>query len=269
MILGVRHVTTYRYDRPVRSVVQSHRLRPARCDGQRVLDWQVAVSGGIMGGGFCDGAGDWVQGWTVPGPVTEVTVTVTGRVETQDLAGILRGHREKLAPEVWLRKTAATRCNPAMADLAEATLPKGEGLDLAHALAAAVAEAVAYEPGATDAGATAAEALERGAGVCQDHAQILIGLARRRGMPARYVTGYLQADAEGQAHEAAHAWAELWVPALGWVGFDAANRCCPDDRYIRLGSGFDAVDAAPIRGLARGTATEALDVMVAVEAQQQ
>ncbi|GAB1364405.1 hypothetical protein MASR1M32_36410 [Rhodobacter sp.] len=44
------------------------------------------------------------------------------------------------------------------------------------------------------------------------------------------------------------------VPGLGWVGFDPANRCCPDDRYIRLGSGFDARSAAPIRGIARGPA---------------
>jgi hypothetical protein len=60
------------------------------------------------------------------------------------------------------------------------------------------------------------------------------------GLPARYVSGYLLADADGhgKAHEAAHAWAEIWIEGLGWVGFDPANRCCPDDRYIRLGSGL-------------------------------
>lgn len=269
MILSVMHQTTYRFDRPVRSVIQSHRLRPARFEGQRVIDWLVTVTGGIKGGGFRDGGGDWVQGWTVPGPVSEVSVTVAGTVETADLAGILRGHRERLPPEVWLRKTPATRCNPAMAELAESTLPAGEGLDLAHALAAATADAIVYAPGTTHAHSTAAEAMDQGSGVCQDHAQVLIGLARRRDMPSRYVTGYLHSDADGLVHEASHAWAELWVPDLGWVGFDAANRCCPDDRYIRIGSGFDAADAAPIRGLARGEAAESMDVVVAVEAQQQ
>ena len=52
MILKVHHVTTYRYDRPVRGVVQSHRLTPSRCDGQRVLDWSIKVSDGIAGGAF-------------------------------------------------------------------------------------------------------------------------------------------------------------------------------------------------------------------------
>lgn len=269
MILTVRHVTTYRYDRPVRAVIQSHRLRPARFEGQRVIDWQVEVPGGQKGGGFRDGAGDWVQGWTIPGPVSEVTVTVSGSVETFDLAGILRGHREKIPPEVWLRPTPATRCDAALAALADETAPQAQGLDLAHALAAAVSAAVAWTPGATEAGTTAAEALARGAGVCQDHAQILIALAHRRGLPARYATGYLLADAEGRSHDAAHAWAEIWLPVLGWVGFDPANACCPDARYIRLGCGRDAADAAPIRGIARGEASESLEVSVAVGAQQQ
>jgi transglutaminase-like putative cysteine protease len=73
---------------------------------------------------------------------------------------------------------------------------------------------------------------------------------------------------EGPA-EAAHAWAELHVQGLGWVGFDPANRCCPDARYIRLGSGLDARAAAPIRGIARGGGGESLDVAVAVAAAQQ
>ncbi len=85
-------------------------------------------------------------------------------------------------------------------------------------------------------------------------------------MPARYVTGYLMTRGDGSLEEASHAWAEILVAGLGWVGFDAANRCCPDERYIRLGSGRDARDAAPIRGVSRGGGVEALDVSVSVSA---
>ncbi len=269
MILTVRHTTIYRYDRPVRAVLQSHRLRPARFDGQRVLDWSAEPVGGLRGGGFRDGAGDFVQAWTIPGPLSEVVVEVRGTIETTDLAGVLRGYRERLPPEVWLRKTPATRCDAALAALADETAPEASGLDLAHALARAVAEALPYAVGQTQSQTSAAEALARGAGVCQDHAQVLIALARRRDLPARYVSGYLLTDAAGRPHEAAHAWAEIWVAGLGWIGFDPANACCPDARYIRLGSGLDAADAAPIRGIARGEAAEALEVSVAVESQQQ
>ncbi|MDE3078723.1 MAG: transglutaminase family protein [Paracoccaceae bacterium] len=270
MILTVEHVTTYLYDAPVRGVVQSHRLTPSVFEGQRVLDWRIAVPGAVAGDGFRDGAGDWVQGCSLRGPVTEVTVAVTGQVETMDLAGVLRGHREIVPPDAYLRDTPATDPDAALSDLGQmAVAGARDPLDAAHRLSAAVADAIAYRPGATHAHTTAAEALAKGEGVCQDHAQALIAAARSTGRPARYVSGYLFASGDGTPHEAAHAWAELHVPGLGWVGFDPANRCCPDERYIRLGSGFDARDAAPIRGTARGGADERLEVALAIQSVQQ
>jgi transglutaminase-like putative cysteine protease len=264
MRLIVDHLTRYGYDRPVRSVVQSHRLTPSVFAGQKTVDWQVTVSDGVRGAVHRDGAGDQVQGWTIAGPVTAVEVRVQGTVDTTDLSGVLKGHREAVAPTVYLRATGPTRSDVALDTLAR-SVDAPDPLALAHALSGAVAAAIAYRPGVTHAHTTAAEALALGEGVCQDHAHALIACARVRGIPARYVSGYLFATADGIPHEAAHAWAELHVAGLGWVGFDAANRCCPDERYIRLGSGLDAQDAAPIRGIARGGAEEAMDVTVAVQ----
>ena len=271
MRLTVDHVTRYAYDAPVRSVVQSHRLTPSVFDGQKTLAWEVTVSGGAPGGVFRDGAGDRVQGYSVAGPVSEITVTVRGTVETQDLAGVLRGHRESVAPGCYLRGTVSTAPDDALRELSLGA-DGADPLALAHALSASVSAAIAYRPGVTHAHTTAAEALALGEGVCQDHAHALIACARLRGLPARYVSGYLFATEDGTPHEAAHAWAEIHVAGLGWVGFDAANRCCPDARYIRLGSGVDAREAAPIRGIARGmtgASPEAMDVVVAVQADQQ
>lgn len=269
MILTVEHATTYRYPVPVRGVVQSHRLTPARFDGQRVLDWKVTVSDGVPGGGFRDGAGDWVQSHSAHGPLSEITVTVRGKVETVDLAGVLRGHRERIPPEAYLRDTAPTRPDAALSELGRAAVAAGGTvLDQAHRLTEAVTAAIAYRPGTTHAHTTAAEALSLGEGVCQDHAHALLAAARSQGIPARYVCGYLCDEGE-IAYEASHAWGELWVPGLGWVGFDPANACCPDARYIRLGSGLDARGAAPIRGVARGGDGETLDVSVSVQADQQ
>ena len=269
MLLLIDHVTLYRYDQPVRGVVQSHRLTPSLFDGQQIMDWTVTVTGGVQGGGFRDGAGDWVQGWSVKGPLSEISVHVRGQVTTSDLAGVLRGHRETVAPECYLRETAATELAGGLAALATAGEGASSRLSAAHALSLAVSEAVAYKPGATTAKTTAAEALDLGEGVCQDHTHILCAIARANAIPARYVSGYLLADADGAPHEAAHAWAELFIPGLGWVGFDPANECCPDDRYVRLGSGLDAREAAPIRGSARSKGVESLDVTVAVLQTQQ
>lgn len=268
MKIRIDHTSRYQYDPAVRSVVQSHRLTPVTCDNQRIERWQVTVPGGIEGGTFTDGAGDQVSGWTVPGPVSEVLVKVHGIVETTDYAGVLRGHRERVPPVAWLRATSATAADAALTELARG-ISAPDALALGHAICAAVGRAIAYRPGVTHAHTTAAEALALGEGVCQDHAHAVIACARVRDLPARYVSGYLQASEDGSPHEAAHAWAEIWIAGLGWVGFDASNNCCPDERYVRLGCGFDARGAAPIRGIARGTTVESLDVSVAVEAVQQ
>ncbi len=270
MRLSVDHVTRYRYDRPVRGLVQSHRLTPSVFQGQKLISWEILVEGGdapaVRGADFTDGAGDRIQGWSLAGPLSEVAVTVRGIVETSDTAGILKGNRELIHPCVYKRETAMTAGSAALSALAEAVSDAEGPLSLAHGLSAAVSEAIAYQPGVTHAHTSASEALALGEGVCQDHAHALIALARLRDLPARYVSGYLFADASGAAHEAAHAWAEIHVPGFGWIGFDPANKCCPDERYIRLASGFDARDAAPIRGISRGGqgGDEAMDVSVAV-----
>lgn len=266
MRLAVEHVTTYTYDRPVRRVVQSHRLTPTACQNQRVIDWAVTVSDGVRGGSFRDGAGDRIEGWSVKGPVEAIEVRVKGLVETQDMAGVLKGLRESVPAVAWLGETAPTAPDGALRDLA-AQGAGGDALSLAHDLAGLVAGAIAWVPGRTDASTSAAEALAQGEGVCQDHAHALIALARLRDLPARYVSGYMF-DA-GEAGEAAHAWAEIWIEGLGWVGFDPSNECCPDERYIRLGCGMDAAHAAPIRGTARGRGVERMEIAVAVAAAQQ
>ncbi len=271
MLLSVRHTTTYVFDKPMRFITQSHRLTPSPSASQRILDWAVAAEGAEFGAAFQDGAGDQISTMTVQGPVDRIAVLVSGTVETSDTAGVLRDHRESISPRVYLQTTAATKSSGALAELIGKAVgkPARDEVARAHALSLAVTEAIAYEPGVTHAHTTAAEAVEQGKGVCQDHAHALIALAHAAGLPARYVSGYLL-TAEGETpEEASHAWAEIYLASLGWVGFDAANGCCPDERYVRLGSGRDAREAAPIRGVSRGGGTEALDVTVVVAQQRQ
>ena len=266
MKLRISHETTYRYGRPIRNLVQSLRLTPSIFEGQKIHEWQIDVTDGIRGPGFRDGAGDWIEGWTVRGPVDQVTISIEGRIDTRDLAGVLRGHREMIHPMAYLRDTAATKPDDALRDLAASVQGStDDSLDLAHRLSSTVTDKIAFKPGVTGHATTAAEALALGEGVCQDHTHALVTLARIRNLPARYVSGYLHSTIDGQAHDAAHAWAEIHVQGLGWVGFDAANKCCPDERYVRLGSGLDASDAAPIRGVAMGSGAEELAVAVRVE----
>jgi len=127
----------------------------------------------------------------------------------------------------------------------------------------AVRDAIDYRVGETHASTNAAEALEHGFGVCQDHTHVFLAAARRIGIPARYVSGYLRIGEEGE-HDAGHAWAEAYIDGLGWVGFDVANRICPTEAYVRVASGLDYLDAAPVRGYRRGGGEESLDVRLRV-----
>lgn len=267
MKLSIKHSSTYNFDPPMRAVVQSLRLWPTQFEGQQVLSWDVHVEGAVRGSAFRDAAGDWIETATLLGPVEGLTIEVTGEIETFDLAGVLRGHRERVPPLTYLRDTRATRVDVAIGELAEdavSGIAESSVLERAHALSKAVENAIDYTPGETEEQTTAADALAGGKGVCQDHAHVLIAAARHLNIPARYVTGYLYSTADGSGHEASHAWAELHVPDLGWIGLDAANGQSPDEQYVRLGSGYDSLDAAPIRGIARGAGVEDLTVEVSI-----
>jgi transglutaminase-like putative cysteine protease len=266
MLINVRHVTRYVYAEPVSYTVQSLRLTPAPFKGQRIIDWQVRVTGCPSPLEFRDGFGNTVQLITVATPHRELTVEAGGTVESEDCNGIVAGLGKSVPPRVFLKETPQTRPDAAIRALGASVAAGAASVERLHALAAAVRDRVEYVKGATDAHTGAAEALGDGKGVCQDHAHIFISAARTLGIPARYVTGYLVLEGPEPA-SANHAWAEAYVEALGWVGFDIANRICPTDRYVRLACGLDAGYAAPIAGSRRGGVGESLNVCVAVQQQ--
>jgi transglutaminase-like putative cysteine protease len=84
------------------------------------------------------------------------------------------------------------------------------------------------------------------------------------GIPARYVSGYLMMN-DRIDQEAGHGWAEAHVDGLGWVGFDISNGICPDERYVRIATGRDYRDAAPVNGVSYGAGESLLAVSLAVE----
>jgi transglutaminase-like putative cysteine protease len=141
-------------------------------------------------------------------------------------------------------------------------------LPFLHALSNRIREEVSYQTGATTAITTAEEASAHGFGVCQDHAHIFIGAARAADIPARYVSGYLMMN-DRIEQDATHAWAEAHIEGLGWVGFDISNGISPDPRYVRVATGRDYRDAAPLTGISFGSTEELLTVNVAVEQQKQ
>ncbi|TXK65841.1 transglutaminase family protein [Alkalisalibacterium limincola] len=262
MKLHVHHRTTYRYAEPALRLIQAFRLWPTPASSQLVRQWQVDVAGKRLQPTGMDGFGNLVATHGFDDPIDTVVIEVTGLVETRDVQGVHGDEGEWLPPEIYLRPTPLTEPDDAIKALV-ADLGPDEPVPALHALSARILSHVEYHSHRTDSGTTAAQALAQGAGVCQDHAHLMAACARLMGHPARYVSGYLCAGAEGQ-DAASHAWAEVFIDELGWVGFDPSNGISPDPHYVRIAIGRDYVDAAPVRGIRQGGIAETLEVTVSV-----
>ncbi len=261
MRLSIRHLTEHAYEPAAKRVGLRLKLYPAQTRSQTPRNWRVSVNGDLVGEMLVNGFGDGESLWFSQPEAGSVNVLAEGEVDTVDTSGVLGRVGGKAPPAVFLRQTSLTRVDAEIRALSsEAT--GDEPLARMHALSAAVHEAVVYRPGVTDSNTTASDALALGAGVCQDKTHLLIAAARTSGIPARYVVGYLMDEAAPLAET--HAWAEVHLESLGWVGFDPTHQACPTDAYVRLCTGLDADDAAPIRGAIQGAAEDRLTVSVEV-----
>jgi transglutaminase-like putative cysteine protease len=260
MRIRVRHVTSYAYDEPAHGVIQALRVTPGEHDGQQVLNWRVDVDVDGLLRESRDAFGNVLHLFYAEGAVTRLTVRVTGEVEVRDTAGVVRGAPEPFAPATFLRTTPLTQADAALAAWAESV--GGEDVvSRLHRLMTETHQRLRFDTAATGVETGAADAFRDGHGVCQDYAHVFIAAARCMGVPARYVSGHLSRLDPGE-QEAAHAWAEAYLPDLGWTGFDPANAVCPDQTYLRVAVGLDYLDAAPLRGARRGGGQERLSVAV-------
>lgn len=260
MRIRVRHATTYAYDEPAFGVIQALRVTPSDHDGQEVLHWRVDVDVDGLLRSSRDAFGNVLHLFYAEGAVRQLTVRVTGEVEVRETAGLVRGAPEPFPAAMFLRPTPLTEADPALTAWAKA-LGGEDPLSALHRLMAALHQGLRFDTEATGVETTAAQAFAAGHGVCQDYAHIFIAAARALGVPARYVSGHLCRH-EAEEQEAAHAWAEAYVPDLGWTGFDPANGVCPGPNYLRVAAGLDYLDAAPLRGARRGGGRERLSVAV-------
>lgn len=266
MRLRISHTTTYDYEQPVSYALQQVRLTPKSHGAQTVLRWSTEVTGGQWQLGFDDAHRNRVDLISFDPGTQHVSVHCEGEVELRESHGVTGLHAGYMPLWMFDRVTPLTRGGALCRKLVQALDAPRETLPRLHALSAAIRETVTYETGVSEIAWSAEDVLAAGHGVCQDHAHVFIACARSMGVPARYVSGYLMMD-DRIAQDATHAWAEAHVPELGWVGFDVSNGISPDTRYVRVATGLDYSEAAPVSGTRYGAGGERLTV--AVEVQQQ
>jgi transglutaminase-like putative cysteine protease len=266
MQLHIHHETRYEYAEPVSYSIQALKLTPRADPGQRVLSWRVVSPGERLE--QVDPYGNLTQVMTIETPHREMRIVVEGVVDVDEDATLMPPESGGLSPLAYLAPTALTRPDAAVRELAERCLGRHPAnRDTLMNLVAGIRRAVSYESGVTNVTHTAAEALDLGVGVCQDHAHVLVACCRAAGVPARYVSGYFHAGETGEM--ASHAWADVWLgESQVWLSLDVTHAEQAGARHCRLAVGRDYLDAAPVRGVRRGGGHESMAVTVRVTGSQ-
>ena len=274
----VEHETIYEYPRSVTESYTVVHLQPRTNLRQYCTGYVLDVTPSSRVFSYVDRFGNDVQHFAIVPEHTKLRIVARSHVVTLPANGNgpTRGVRaadldaDPRMPELaeFRGSTPYVRVDDTVADLARTIDAPDDDL-AAYFLAAGshLHRNFSYRPGVTDVRTTVADVIAARAGVCQDFAHVLIALARSRGIPARYASGYIFRGVAGTlGADASHAWAEAYLPPFGWVGFDPTNERLVDDGFVLVALGRDYGDVSPTRGLYRGAEAATLSVAVAVGA---
>jgi transglutaminase-like putative cysteine protease len=281
---SIRHLTRFRYSRPISESIMETRMHPRSDSSQHCLTFSLSVSPRCRVFSYRDHQGNNVQHFDIPGEHTQLVVVAESVVEQQEVPEV----PSWLSPDAWesldalidegdywemLLPSTFAVATPALKLLAQQmeVTRRDDPLMLVQELNQRLFNYFEYEPRSTRVDSPIDEAIVSGKGVCQDFAHTMIALLRLVGIPARYVSGYLyrsREDHDRSTPDASHAWVDVLMPHLGWVGFDPTNNLVAHRRHIRTAVGRDYADVPPTHGIFRGKTESELYVAVHVEASE-
>lgn len=289
MKYNLRHLTQYNYPQPVANSYNLACLTPRQLPYQQVLQTQLAVTPQPSEmRQRTDYFGNTQHFIHLQSPHQQLAVTATSTVVVQARHNVLKIQDGATFDQ--LRTQLASACDPATlaaklclnASQLIPLLPAAEVLitplqshgqnvlQLAQALNQYIFEEFQYDPEFSTVVTPLSDVISHQRGVCQDFAQLAISCLRSVGIPARYVSGYLETrPPAGQPRlvgaDASHAWFAVFDPVLGWIDFDPTNNLLADEQHLTLAFGRDYADVVPLKGLLQGngehTLTVAVDVM--------
>ncbi len=279
---SIRHLTRFRYARSISESIMETRMHPRSDALQHCLSFSLSVSPRCRVFTYRDYLGNNVHHFDIPGDHTQLIIVAESVVEQQTAPDV----PAFLAPDAWraldemvqggdysemLLPSTYAEESPALLELAGKleVRRRDDPVMLVHELNKRLFDYFEYVPKHTRVDSPIDLAIESRKGVCQDFAHTMIALLRQVGIPARYVSGYLyrsREDHDRSTPDATHAWVDVLLPYLGWVGFDPTNNLVAHHRHIRTAVGRDYADVPPTRGIFRGKTESELYVAVHVEA---
>jgi transglutaminase-like putative cysteine protease len=279
---SIRHLTRFRYKDPVSESIMETRMHPRSDHSQHCLSFSLSVSPRCRVFSYRDHYGNIVQHFDIPGDHDQLVIVAESLVEQQVQMDV----PAFLAPDAWnaldamvtegdygemLLPSTFAIPTPALLEMARKlnVVRRDDPLMVVHELNKSIYDYFEYVPRSTRVDSPIDEAIATHRGVCQDFAHTMIALLRHIGIPARYVSGYLyrsREDHDRSTPDASHAWVEVLLPHLNWVGFDPTNDLIAFNRHIRTAVGRDYADVPPTHGVFRGKTESELYVAVQVEA---
>ncbi len=286
-LFQITHTTSYEYHAPVTVSHHLMRLTPRALTRQRLLEHDIEVHPTPAATNQrIDYFGNDVTFATIERTHRQLSVISRSRVavspafipdagETpgwETVRGLCRGDRTASVLEAteFTFASPLVPVEPVFAEFAASAFEPGRPiLDAVTDLTARIHREFKFDPTATTISTPLAEVLEKRRGVCQDFAHLQIACLRALGLPARYVSGYLETvPPPGQSKlvgsDASHAWLSFFCPGIGWMDVDPTNNLFPSMQHITLGWGRDYSDVSPVRGVILGAGKHDLNVAVDV-----
>jgi transglutaminase-like putative cysteine protease len=278
-LFKIQHITKYVYDRPVRESANQIKIYPFAHPQQDVQSQRVVITGEPSVNLFADYWGNTVGLFMVNEAHQELiidsqlTVNVQSGQNWNPIASskftdweILRGACANDMKMLDLSKPEALHTKSAIVDMVnELRHSRDTPAMFIQRCSEYIFEKFEYKKGITTVDTTVDEILEFKSGVCQDFAHVLLEMLRSIAIPSRYVSGYICPNQDGaRGAGATHAWVEVYLPAIGWVGIDPTNNIWVTDQHVVLAVGRHFNDCSPVKGTFKGPANQALSVLVSV-----
>jgi transglutaminase-like putative cysteine protease len=282
MTFNIVHTTAYEYSAPAIESFTELRVRPRQNNHQTVHNHVTEVTPRAALEEFADYYDNVVECLSVPYRHKCLTVTSRSTVETLPHKDALSGLDLSVSEAVrlywpqrrelfdFLMPSMHAPITPEIEAMAKQHLPSsGSFCDAIKGLCSYIYNDFTYMPGVTDVRTPISEVLRRRQGVCQDFAHVMISVLRAAGLPARYVSGYIETesvrgDSDLVGATASHAWVEVYLPSGLWFGIDPTNDMMEGERHVQIGIGRDYHDVPPLRGVFKGAKRQQLSVMVTV-----
>ncbi len=273
MLLRVEHRFTFSYDSFISESFLELRVQPKPTAAQTVGSFSLAVGPPTRVFRYRDWNDNLAHHFTVTKFHDRIEVASRSLVDTHPVVAPLAAVTDTPPRELpyalhdFLAFEGPVRLTSALRELNRAitvakTAPIGEQV---AAIGSYLHREFGYEQNVTRYDSTTDDFLKTRAGVCQDFTHLALGLLRLRGIPCRYVSGYLHVERTSPEPAQSHAWIEVHTPSAGWLPFDPTHDALPDERYVVVGHGRTYDDVPPNRGIYRGVAKETMDAEVHTE----